>query len=480
MNGTRYHVYAGLAGPYLVRDRREAELGLPVEVADGEITLVMADRNVDVAAGGSVRLLHKTTQDTAESFGPLTVVGGRIWPRLPLRPEVYRLRLLNGSNARAYRLHLVAVGPRADGTASVTPVHERLLVIGTDGGLLWRAAPVPAGRGITLAPAERIDVLVDLAGLPEGARLHLINSAPAPFGGQPEPTPQELEQLWAAGAPAGLNPYPWVMRIDVTADAPTAGRPHALFESIAAAELNPAFRRLVPPAGAPAAGAPAPGGPQHLPVTGHEHRVVLLGETDPPGHLYLQELLEDPDGEIAVQLRPADPGPTRFRVQGWMTGDTTPSSQRVSFYDAVGLRPQLGRWQVWMFVNSTGDTHPIHIHQSTFQPLGDAGVRLVFDDAIDAEGNRKNRYDPETRTTSQPLLADPATPPRAYDPQETTGWKDVIRVDPGTIVSVAIRFDVPGRYVYHCHVLEHEDTEMMRPLVVTVLPMADGGGSMPM
>ena len=55
---------------------------------------------------------------------------------------------------------------------------------------------------------------------------------------------------------------------------------------------------------------------------------------------------------------------------------------------------------------------------------------------------------------------------------ETTGWKDVIRVDPGNTVKLAgVRFDVPGRYVYHCHVLEHEDTEMMRPFVVTVMNM---------
>lgn len=47
-------------------------------------------------------------------------------------------------------------------------------------------------------------------------------------------------------------------------------------------------------------------------------------------------------------------------------------------------------------------------------------------------------------------------------------------MDPGNVVKVAIRFDIPGRYVYHCHVLEHEDTEMMRPFVVAVMHMDDG------
>jgi spore coat protein A len=126
---------------------------------------------------------------------------------------------------------------------------------------------------------------------------------------------------------------------------------------------------------------------------------------------------------------------------------------------------------VWRFVNTTGDTHPMHIHQSQFQPLHPAGARLAVTDASGA-----NLYDPETRTTSAPLIPDPDPHnlPRTFDPSEVHGWNDVIRVDPGNIVEVAVRFDIPGRYVYHCHILEHEDTEMMRPFVVTVTDMADG------
>ena len=91
---------------------------------------------------------------------------------------------------------------------------------------------------------------------------------------------------------------------------------------------------------------------------------------------------------------------------------------------------------------------------------------------VDASG--ANLYNPACRTTSAPIVPDPTCHGRAFEPPETLGWKDVIRVDPGNVVKVAIRFDIPGRYVYHCHVLEHEDTEMMRPFVVTVLHMDDG------
>jgi FtsP/CotA-like multicopper oxidase with cupredoxin domain len=133
----------------------------------------------------------------------------------------------------------------------------------------------------------------------------------------------------------------------------------------------------------------------------------------------------------------------------------------------VALRPRVGQWQVWRFVNATSDTHPIHIHQS--QPLHRRGSRLIVTDAQDV-----NLYDPETRKTSAPLVPDTENRGRTFEPSEVHGWNDVIRVDPGNVVELAGRFDIPGRYVYHCHILEHEDTEMMRPFVVTVTDMHDG------
>jgi spore coat protein A len=463
MNGTRYHVYAGMAGGYFVRHPAEAALGLPTHADEGEILLVVQDRNL-TATDGEARLLHKTTPDTAEFFGPLTLVDGKLWPRLPLRPMVYRLRLLNGSNARTYRLHLVTVTTAADGSVVVTPQHDRVLVIGTDGGLLWRSWQLGADDAVTLAPSERIDVLVNLAGLPAGTQLYLINSAPAPFGGDPVPP---LTTLLTDGDRSGRNPFPWVLRIDVDPDAPTPGRPASLYQEIAAAELNPDFRRLVHSPG------PVPEGePPQFEITGHEHRTILLAETTPPGHLYVQEIVEDPDGGIELQL-PGATAPTRYRVEGWLAGDPARSSTRVSFYDRIALRPLLRQWQLWRFVNTTGDTHPMHIHQSVFQPLGAAGARLVVADDAGA-----TFYNPDTRITSTPLLPDPSTPPRAFEPSEVHGWKDVVRVDPGNIVTVAVRFDLPGRYVYHCHILEHEDTEMMRPFVVTVTDMSDGTSAM--
>ena len=306
-----------------------------------------------------------------------------------------------------------------------------------------------------LAPAERLDVLIDLTGLPDGARLHLVNSAPAPFGGGAVPTVAELETLLHEGDEANLNPFPWVLCFDVDPDAATPGRPGSLLEALGEEVLNPRFRRLVHDLTDPL----PTGEAVELSVEGHEHRIILLAETDPPGHLYLQEIVADPFGDIELQL-PGDPLPRRYRVEGWMADDHSPSSSRVSFYDRIALRPQLGRWQVWRFVNATADTHPLHIHQSQFQPLDDVGGLLD----VTAGPDGPSLYDPTFRHTLAPIRVSATPDGRRFEPPETHGWKDVIRIDPGNVVKVAVRFDVPGRFVYHCHVLEREDTEMMRAL----------------
>ena len=466
MNGTGYHVFAGLFGGYLVRDASEATLGLPVSGDDGEIVMVIQDRNLAVD-GEQVRFLHKTTTPdkpnvdggTAEFFGPLTLVNARLWPFLELRPDVYRLRMLNGSNARAYRLHLVSIDEKA---TTVTPHHGRLLVIGNEGGLLWKACTLADNDALTLAPAERLDLLIDLTGLPDGQSLYLINSAPAPFQGQP--LPDDLWVLWRDGDGGNLNKYPQVMRIDVKAAAETPGKPKALFDTVkSGVTLNPDIRRLVHPDGTPAADEPPP-----LILGDHEHRLILLGE-QPTGMLYLQELVEDdPNGKISIQL-PGDKAPKGYRVDGWMTGDPAPSSDRKAFYDHVSIRPTIGQWEIWRFINTTGDVHPIHIHQSLFQPLGSTATAAPV----------VASYQPNTRDFSAAaIIVDPTKPGRAYEASERFGWKDTIRVNPLEMVSVAIRFDIPGKYVYHCHVLEHEDHTMMRPFVVMVLPMDDGMAGM--
>ena len=113
------------------------------------------------------------------------------------------------------------------------------------------------------------------------------------------------------------------------------------------------------------------------------------------------------------------------------------------WHDPVTEDPRLDTVEIWNFVNVTDDAHPIHLHQVRFQVLG----RRPFD-VFTYLNQRQLRY---TGDASAP------------DANEL-GWKDTVRADPGVVTRIIIRFEgFAGRYVWHCHVLEHEDFEMMRP-----------------
>jgi spore coat protein A, manganese oxidase len=115
----------------------------------------------------------------------------------------------------------------------------------------------------------------------------------------------------------------------------------------------------------------------------------------------------------------------------------------------VTENPQLDSTEIWGLVNTTDDAHPIHLHLVRFQILD----RRSFDIAA-------------YWTTGTLKYLGPAMPP---DPGEA-GWKDTVRADPGMVTRIIARFEgFAGRYVWHCHVLEHEDNEMMRPFDVVAV-----------
>ncbi|WP_233523335.1 multicopper oxidase family protein [Dyella solisilvae] len=116
------------------------------------------------------------------------------------------------------------------------------------------------------------------------------------------------------------------------------------------------------------------------------------------------------------------------------------------WHDPVSEKPKLGSTEVWSLVNLTEDTHPIHLHLVRFQILD----RRPFD--VDQYLSSKTlRY------------TGPAQPP----PPHEAGWKDTAQVYPGMVTRYIIRFEgYTGRYVWHCHLLEHASNEMMRPFEV--------------
>ncbi|RDS81677.1 bilirubin oxidase [Dyella monticola] len=111
--------------------------------------------------------------------------------------------------------------------------------------------------------------------------------------------------------------------------------------------------------------------------------------------------------------------------------------------DPISESPRQNSIETWSFVNLTGDAHPIHLHLVRFQIVD----RRPFD-LFAWNAHRKL------------VFTGPAISPEPHE----LGWKDTVRADPGMVTRIAMRFEgEPGRYVWHCHFLEHEDNEMMRP-----------------
>ena len=161
MGATRFYNFAGLAGVWIVRDPVEHRLGLPTDEWH-ELPLIIQDRNLALNTSGDLdgRLLHKVQFNVRECFGPVTVVCGKLWPRINVEPRVYRLRLLNGSNARYFRLNFFGLVAKTD-APPYTPLDPAMVQqIGTDGGLLGAAMDLPAdgllGPGRAVGLADRL------------------------------------------------------------------------------------------------------------------------------------------------------------------------------------------------------------------------------------------------------------------------------------------------------------------------------------
>jgi spore coat protein A, manganese oxidase len=393
MGITRLNVYAGLAALYVIRDNVDTGvpgLGLRLPVGEYEVPIVIQDRIFN--ADGTLH--YPTTNDldppypyrkwVPEFFGDTSVVNGKAYPYLEVEPRRYRLRLLNGSNARFYNLWF-----ENDGDGSRLGFH----VIGTDGGLL--PAPVPfgalaGGKTLLMAPAERFDVILDFSQVPFNSTITLENDAPIPF---PDGDPADLEEI---------------MQFRVTK------RMRSKDLSTPAANLAlPSIETLVPTPGRP------------------KRPIVLTEEMDEATDEPLFALIND-----------------RF------------------FLDPIDEEPKAGTTEEWLLINATGDAHPIHLHLVMFQVVnrqhfGDEDY--LTDYRLWVSGDRMG-----TAPDVTSYLQGSAMP----RPPEEAGWKDTVVAMPGEVTRIRAKFDLPpgvtppAEYVYHCHILEHEDNEMMRPFRV--------------
>ena len=357
---TRLNVYAGLAGPYIIRDPVEECLNLPK--GHYEILLLIQDRSFNndgslyYPDGPDPPVPGVYPSVVPDFFGDNILVNGKVWPYLEVEPRKYRFRIINGSNSRFYRMKLSS--------------GQAFYQIGTDGGLL--DTPIIT-KQILLAPAERADVIIDFSNL-MWQNIVLTNDAPSPF---------------PRGNPADPNTEGQIMQFRVSL--PLTSR-----------DLSVIPYRLS----------------SIIPLKEKEARVernlTLVRRTDKYGRAFL--LLND---EI--------------------------------WDDPITIKPQLGSIEVWNLINLANSTHPIHIHLVNFQILD----RQSFDVEYYKE-------------TGEILTTAPAVPPELNE----RGWKDTVRANPGEITRIIMRF-VPytGLYPWHCHILEHEDHEMMRPYeIVNYIP----------
>jgi FtsP/CotA-like multicopper oxidase with cupredoxin domain len=110
--------------------------------------------------------------------------------------------------------------------------------------------------------------------------------------------------------------------------------------------------------------------------------------------------------------------------------------------DPVTENPALGSTEVWELYNATPDAHPMHIHEVLFQVVDRQAIFI-----------NEGTHELEVVPMSEP------TPPEPWE----NGWKDTVIAYPGQVTRVRLKFDTPGQFVWHCHIVEHEDNEMMRP-----------------
>lgn len=512
MGATRLNVYAGLAGGYLLTD---PGLKLPAGLSatglrggalgsnpadDTLIPLVVQDRMFDTngqlyfPAGGNDPVSASPNPEhqywTPEFFGEkpnvsdTIAVNGKVWPHLDVKAQRYRFFLINGSNARTYELTF-------QGNSSAPAIWQ----IGTDQGYLDK--PVSANP-LVIMPGERAEFIVDFSGVAPGTNLVLKNLGPdEPFDGvvgsqdpaAPATTGKVMQFRVVSGAPAkdtSFNPAASGATIRKGSDAivrlvnPTTGK--------LAPNVKPALTRELT-----------------LNEVANDNKRTVGGVTYEGGPL---EVLVN--NSHYAGTRPDTNNPNNMMGLGSVNGGTPDG-----IGDFLTEKPAEGTTEVWEIVNTTMDAHPIHTHLAQFQLLnrqsfsGDPDKRTGFYHAYDAAFpggafipayGPPLAYGPSAASGGKyggnpdvtPYLVGTPQPPNANE----AGWKDTIMAPPGTVTRFVVRWAptdtpvkssssptlayaflpndlIPGQhgatfdYVWHCHIVDHEDNEMMRPDQVT-------------
>lgn len=407
---TRLNTVNGLAGAMLVRDQFDTGRtgnapGLPTGA--NEMPLILQDKTFN--PDGTINYDLGTPQSLSdkwipEYFGDTALVNGAVTPNLDVGRGVYRFHLLNASNARFYNLSL----PASSGAV--------MYQVGQGAGLL--NAPVKMSS-LLLSPSDRADVVIDFRAVKPGAKVVLGNDAVTPYPAGPRQVHK------------GSLPLPNMMQFAVgTGPVSTATVPTTLRGGAGQAPAVPA--------------------PASVPV---QRRV------------FLNEILDPVTGV-----------PQAVLLNNQRYDDTTHQ-----------VTPHAGQLEQWNIINLTGDAHPIHLHLVDFQILGrqaadTAAYTAKLNTSLPAPGLPNPAaigLGPWPIPDVAPFLKGRPTP----SPAQEQAWTDVVVSNPGEVVSIVAAYggsdtvprapysttisDPAGMsYVWHCHILEHEDNDMMQHQVV--------------
>lgn len=526
LGATRLNVYMGLAGANFIEDK--GIIPTTVRATDGNfgtctsgclpanlqpltevVPVVIQDRMFDIngqlffpsdsAANFLWTLNPEHPYWVPEFVGDTILVNGKAWPYLNVQAKRYRFMFLNGSNARTYEMSLLNLATATNGPP--------MWVIGTDGGFLDAPAKLdPAlGQKLIMQPGERYEVIIDFAGF---ANTNLIirntGRTPYPKGAPPQgSTLGRIMQFRVGTAPAvadaSYNPDP------------ATGGGQALRSG------NNAIKRLTTGGALPANIAKTRaltlneimGMPQTVPdpVTG-------LITAYPGGPL---EILVNNTKWNGDRVNGVSNGMFTFETRS----DFTPVTLNgVTTY--ISELPREGDTEVWEIINTTADAHPIHLHLTQFQIINRQNYNVSNYTKTYAAAFPGGGYNPMTGLPYATGFFIPGFgPPLNYNPSTASGnkyggnpdvtpflqgqiilpllheqgWKDTVIAYPGQVTRLAVRwapmglatnapasqlyypFDPNGGgagygYVWHCHIVDHEDNEMMRPDIVTLNPLA--------
>jgi spore coat protein A, manganese oxidase len=489
---TRLNAYAGLATAYLVLDAINAAYVAAGKIPDipSTIPLVFQDKKfvsattpvtdptwatvarADVQSVGSLWYEHvynpkefrllKSSKNLIppdpscipEFFGDTMLANGTVYPMATVEAKRYRFFVLNACNARFLNINLMEVAPAAGevttdpktGFAILgTPLGPPIIQIGTEGGFLVSETTHPNGLpfnpvtltgNLLLAPAERADVIIDFTGM-AGREFILYNDAPGPF-----PVGPPINDYYLGNPKNPVQPLPGtgpdtrnILRIKVVAGAsdPQPAGPILNPNLLDPAPLVP-YTTVVAPI-------PPIAIPANVTVGGVNYPVTVMDKT-------LNEAF-DIYGRLTQLM-----GTTAPFVATNAKGSGAVAYGR-DYLAPPTETPAAGSVQAWRIFNLTADTHPIHFHLVNVQVLSRQPFKLV-----------SGKFTPTG-------LA------RGPEPNEA-GWKETVQMHPGEMTTVIMKFDLPAtpfvvppsprtggnEYVWHCHILEHEEHDMMRPLVV--------------